>query len=163
LALNKLGVRTEYDRQQKLFTFIGDKLTGNDILLDEASVTATENAIMASVLAKGKTYIRNAASEPHVQELCNFLNTLGAHIDHIGSKHSASRVSEKLHGGEFTIGPDYLEVVSFIGAAVVTKGSIRIKNAGSEYLGMISVVFNKWACIGTWKEKISWCLLISLW
>ncbi|MEN6299484.1 MAG: UDP-N-acetylglucosamine 1-carboxyvinyltransferase [Anaerolineaceae bacterium] len=143
LALNKLGVRTEYDRQQKIFTFVGDKLTGNDILLDEASVTATENAIMASVLAKGKTYIRNAASEPHVQELCHFLNTLGAHIDHIGSNTLCIEGVEKLHGGEFTIGPDYLEVVSFIGAAVVTKGSIRIKNAGSEYLGMISVVFNK--------------------
>lgn len=143
LALKKLGVQTNYDRLQKQFTFIGEKLLGDEILLDEASVTATENAIMAAVLAKGKTIIRNAASEPHVQELCHFLNTLGAHIENIGSNTLCIEGVQKLHGGEFTIGPDYLEVVSFIGASVVTKGSIRIKNAGPEYLGMISVVFNK--------------------
>ncbi|NMC11259.1 MAG: UDP-N-acetylglucosamine 1-carboxyvinyltransferase [Chloroflexi bacterium] len=143
LALKKLGVQTNYDRLQKQFTFTGEKLLGDEILLDEASVTATENAIMAAVLAKGKTIIRNAASEPHVQELCHFLNTLGAHIENIGSNTLCIEGVQKLHGGEFTIGPDYLEVVSFIGASVVTKGSIRIKNAGPEYLGMISVVFNK--------------------
>lgn len=143
LALKELGVQTDYDRQQKRFKFTCQNLCGKDILLDEASVTATENAIMAAVLAKGKTTIRNAASEPHVQELCHFLNILGAKIENIGSNTLSIHGVPKLHGGEFTIGPDYLEVVSFIGAAVVTKGSILIKNAGPEYLGMISMVFNR--------------------
>lgn len=143
LALKELGVHTDYDRQKKRFTFTSPKLAGNDILLDEASVTATENAIMAAVLAKGMTTIRNAASEPHVQELCHFLNKLGAAIENIGSNTLLISGVPKLHGGEFSIGPDYLEVISFIGAAVVTKGSILIKNAGPEYLGMISMVFNR--------------------
>jgi len=112
-------------------------------LLDEASVTATENAIMAAVLAKGTTIIRNAASEPHVQELCHFLNQLGAQITQIRSNTLYIQGVERLKGGEFTIGPDYLEVVSFIGAAVVTGGEIRIRNAGPEYLHMIRLVFNR--------------------
>jgi hypothetical protein len=77
-----------------------------------------------------RTVIRNAASEPHVQELCHFLNTLGARIENIGSNTLHIQGVPRLHGGEFTIGPDYLEVVSFIGAAVVTNSSIRIQNAG---------------------------------
>jgi UDP-N-acetylglucosamine 1-carboxyvinyltransferase len=111
--------------------------------LDEASVTGTENAIMAAVLAKGVTHLRNAASEPHVQELCLFLKTLGANISGIGSNSLKIEGVPSLHGGEFTIGPDYLEVVSFIGAAVVTGGSLRIENAGPQYLDMISLVFGR--------------------
>jgi UDP-N-acetylglucosamine 1-carboxyvinyltransferase len=98
---------------------------------------------MASAMAEGSTIIRNAASEPHVQELCHFLNTLGAKIDNIGSNTLHIEGVQRLHGGEFTIGPDYLEVVSFIGAAVVTHGSIRIHNAGPEYLDMIRYVFGR--------------------
>jgi len=120
-----------------------EKLTGADILLDEASVTGTENALMAAVLAKGVTRLRNAASEPHVQELCLFLNILGANITGIGSNTLTIEGVERLHGGEFTIGPDYLEVVSFIGAAVVTGGSLKIENAGPQYLDMISLVFKR--------------------
>ncbi len=82
LALRALGVDVKYDRG---FTFQAEGLRGADFLMDEASVTATENAIMAAVTAKGDTIIRNAASEPHVQELCHFLNTLGAQIEEIGS------------------------------------------------------------------------------
>src|SRR3990172_2978262 len=82
-----------------------------DILLDEASVTATENAIMASVTARGETTLRNAASEPHVQDLCNFLNALGAGIENIGSNTLHIHGVERLSGGDFTIGADYLEVV----------------------------------------------------
>jgi len=111
--------------------------------LDEASVTATENAIMASVLAKGETLLMNAASEPHIQELCQFLNKLGARIDNIGSNTLHIEGVSSLKGGEFTIGPDYLEVVSYIGAAVSTKGSIKIINAGLEYLNMIKIVFGR--------------------
>lgn len=112
LALKKLGADIQYDRA---FQFKAHGLHGADILLDEASVTATENAIMACVLAKGESVIRNAASEPHIQELCQFLNVLGARIRHIGSNTLKIEGVDKLHGGEFTIGPDYLEVVSFIG------------------------------------------------
>ena len=140
LALQKLGVELEYNRT---FTFRCKKLIGADILLDEASVTATENAIMASVLAEGKTILRNAASEPHIQELCLFLNNLGANIKNIGSNTLEIEGVEKLHGGEFTIGPDYLEVVSFIGAAAITKGEIKINNAAPHYLDMVKLVFNR--------------------
>ena len=107
LALTKLGAQVTYDRY---FYFSANGLTGADILLDEASVTATENAIMACVTAKGQSIIRNAASEPHIQELCHFLNTLGAKIENIGSNTLHITGVEKLHGGEFTIGPDYLAV-----------------------------------------------------
>lgn len=139
-ALNKLGAKSEYDGN---FHFKSQRLRGADILLDEASVTATENAIMASVLAKGKTTLRNAASEPHVQELCILLNNLGAEIDNIGSNTLQITGVEGLQGGEFTIGSDYLEVVSYIGATVVTGGEILIKNAGVEYLSMIRLVLNR--------------------
>lgn len=148
LALEKLGTQITYDRS---FKFKANGLVGADILLDEASVTATENAIMACVRAKGCSVIRNAASEPHVQELCQFLNQLGAKIKHIGSNTLKIDGVDSLHGGEFTIGPDYLEVVSFIGAAVVTKGSITIRNAGNKYLGMIKLVFGRLGV--TWQEN----------
>jgi UDP-N-acetylglucosamine 1-carboxyvinyltransferase len=140
LALQALGADVHYNRD---FSFKAKHLIGADILLDEASVTATENAIMACATAEGKSIIRNAASEPHVQELCLFLNTLGAKIGNIGSNTLTVEGVKNLHGGEFTIGPDYLEVVSFIGASVVTHGSIRIKNAGHEYLNMIRLVFHR--------------------
>ncbi len=140
LSLRALGVDVKYDRG---FTFQADGLRGASILMDEASVTATENAIMAAVTARGETIIHNAASEPHVQELCVFLNTLGANIEEIGSNTLHINGVEKLHGGEFTIGPDYLEVLSFIGAAAVTRGSIRVKNAGVENLKMIAHVFER--------------------
>jgi UDP-N-acetylglucosamine 1-carboxyvinyltransferase len=140
IALRKLGAEINYDRS---FHFKAGKLKGADILLDEASVTGTENAIMACVTAQGTSIIRNAASEPHVQELCNFLNVLGARIDNIGSNTLHIEGVARLHGGEFTIGPDYLEVVSFIGAAVVTHGSIRIHDSGSQYLDMIRLVFGR--------------------
>ncbi len=140
LALQKLGAKVEYNR---IFTFRCEHLKGADILLDEASVTATENAIMASVLAEGKTVLRNAASEPHIQELCLFLNMLGAKIDNISSNTLEIEGVKSLSGGEFTIGPDYLEVVSFIGAAAITKGEIKIKNAGPQYLSMVKLVFNR--------------------
>ncbi|UCD99593.1 MAG: UDP-N-acetylglucosamine 1-carboxyvinyltransferase [Chloroflexota bacterium] len=143
LALSALGAHAEYDRSEKVFQFKADQLSGADIILDEASVTATENAIMAAVIAKGETRLRNAASEPHVQELCHFLNSLGAQIENIGSNTLHISGVPKLNGGEFTIGPDYLEVVSFIGAAVVTKGSIRIRQAAPQHLDMIAGVFRR--------------------
>ncbi len=140
LALNKLGAMFSYNDS---FHFSAPQLKGTEILLDEASVTATENTIMAAVKAEGRTIIRNAASEPHIQQLCQFLNLLGADIKNIGSNTLIIDGVKELHGGEFTIGPDYLEVISFVGAAVVTRGEIRIKDAGVEHLKMIQLVFRR--------------------
>jgi UDP-N-acetylglucosamine 1-carboxyvinyltransferase len=140
LALRALGAKIIYDR---VFDISADRLQGADILLDEASVTATENVVMAAVLAKGRTVIRNAASEPHVQELCEFLNVLGAKIENIGSNTLHITGVDQLNGGEFTIGPDLLEVISYVGAAVVTKGEVRIRNAGVKHLEMIQQVFHR--------------------
>lgn len=143
LAFKALGANADFNRSNNIFRFSATSLKGANILLDEASVTATENAIMAAVTASGTTILRNAASEPHIQELCYCLNALGAQIDQIGSNTLNIQGVPQIHGGEYTIGPDYLEVVSFIGAAVVTHGSIRIHKAGPKYLDMIAVVFRR--------------------
>jgi UDP-N-acetylglucosamine 1-carboxyvinyltransferase len=143
LALQALGAQVDYDRANHVFNFHSGRLQGANILLDQASVTGTENAIMAAVTAKGTTILRNAASEPHIQELCQFLNILGAKIENIGSNTLTIHGVPRLNGGEFSVGPDYLEVVSFIGAAVVTRGSIRIRKAGPQYLDMIAMVFRR--------------------
>ncbi|HNS52205.1 MAG TPA: UDP-N-acetylglucosamine 1-carboxyvinyltransferase [Anaerolineae bacterium] len=133
-ALAALGADIEQDGGLDLRS---ERLHGADIWLDEASVTGTENAVMAACLAKGQTTIRNAACEPHVQELCQMLNCMGAHIDGIGSNVLRIRGVDQLGGGDFTIGPDFMEVGSFIGLAAVTGGEIRIQGAAPEHLGMI--------------------------
>jgi UDP-N-acetylglucosamine 1-carboxyvinyltransferase len=140
LALEALGAQVSYDR---IFDFRTDGLHGGEILLDEASVTATENIVMAAVTAKGNTTLRNAASEPHVQDLCQMLNVLGAQIEGIGSNTLHITGVPRLHGGEFRIGADYLEVVSFAGAAAITHGNVRIKNAAVRHLEMISQAFRR--------------------
>ena len=141
LALRAFGMDVRYDRG---FSFIRPStIKGADFLMDEASVTATENAIMAAVTARGETIIRNAASEPHVQELCHFLNRLGAQIEEIGSNTLHIQGVSKLQGGEFTLGPDYLEVMSFVGAAAITHGTIRVKKAGVQNLQMMAHVFER--------------------
>ncbi len=152
LALRALGAEAAYDEEHKVFNFQAPAgLRGADILLDEASVTATENAIMAAVCARGATVLRNAASEPHVQELCQMLNLMGAQIENIGSNTLHIQGVDSLHGAEFTIGPDYLEVISFVGAAVVTRGAIRIRNAAPEHLGMVRLVFERLGV--TWSTE----------
>ncbi len=140
-GFRKLGVEVRYERGS--FEMEARQLTGADILLNEASVTATENILMAAVLAKGTTIIRNAASEPHVQDLCTMLNTLGAKIDGIGSNRLTVEGVERLHGGEARCGADYMEVGSWIGAAAVTGGDLRIKEADPQYLDMVALVFNR--------------------
>ncbi len=140
LALQALGAEVTYER---MFHFQSRGLKGAEILMDEASVTATENAVMAAVTASGDTVIHNAASEPHVQELCQLLNAMGARINEIGSNTLHIAGVPHLHGGEFTIGPDYLEVLSFVGAAAVTHGEVRIRNAGVRYLVMVAEVFRR--------------------
>jgi UDP-N-acetylglucosamine 1-carboxyvinyltransferase len=129
--------------QNDSFEMQATKLRGADIWLDEASVTGTENAIMAASLARGQTIIRNAASEPHVQGLCHFLNGLGARIEGIGSNVLRIEGTENLSGGEYTIGPDFMEVGSFIGLAAVTGGEILIKGAAPQHLGMIRIAFKR--------------------
>lgn len=120
-----------------------DCLQGADIMLDEMSVTGTENAIMGAVLARGTTILRNAASEPHVQDLCNFLNTLGAQIEGIASNTLTIHGVDRLHGGEFTISPDYLEVGSFMGLGAMTRGEIRIHGVVPDHMRMINMVFGE--------------------
>ena len=148
LALQTLGAQVNYGRTLE---FRAKALKGADILMDEASVTATENTIMAAVRAKGITVIRNAASEPHIQELCRFLNRLGARIENIGSNTLHIEGVDQLHGGEFSVGPDYLEVVSLVGAALVTRGGIRIRDAGVRYLEMVAQVFRRLGV--TWQVE----------
>jgi UDP-N-acetylglucosamine 1-carboxyvinyltransferase len=103
-------------------------LRGGGIFLDEASVMATENAVMAAVLAPGETVIGNAACEPHVQDLCRFLVSLGARIDGIESNVVRIEGVESLSGGEWRIGPDHIEVASFIGLAAMTASEITIED-----------------------------------
>jgi UDP-N-acetylglucosamine 1-carboxyvinyltransferase len=141
LALEALGAKIEYVDSQ--FQMQADGLRGRPMLLDECSVTATENAVMAAVLAEGTTLIHNAASEPHVQELCHFLNGLGGRIENIGTNSLVIHGVPALHGGEYTIGADYMEVVSYVGAAAVTGGELRIRNAGVRHLDMIRLVFGR--------------------
>ncbi len=140
LALEALGAKVQWDDR---FELRASSLSGADIWLDEASVTGTENAIMAACLARGKTTIRNAASEPHVQGLCHFLNSLGAQIEGIGSNVLHILGQESLAGGDYTLGPDFMEVGSFIGLAAVTGGEILIKDAAPNHLGMIRMVFER--------------------
>jgi UDP-N-acetylglucosamine 1-carboxyvinyltransferase len=140
LALSALGAQVEVDG---VFTLSANKLVGVEIFLDEASVTATENAIMASVLAEGKTVIQNAASEPHVQDLCNMLNTMGAKIEGIGSNILSIAGVKRLTGTEFKIGSDYMEVGSFIGLAAVTRGELVIEDASPRHLKMTKLAFGK--------------------
>ena len=142
-ALESLGVEVSF-HERGVFHMKADPVqAGGYILLAEASVTATENTIMATVLTSGETIIDNAASEPHVQDLCRMLNQMGAKIEGIGTNRLMIQGVDKLSGTEFRIGSDFMEVGSFIGAAAVTGGTIRIKNADPQDLGMIRLVYQK--------------------
>lgn len=140
LALQSLGVQVDFDGAFRMRT---TGLRGADILLDEASVTATENTLMAAVLAAGTTIIRNAASEPHVQNLCHMLSGMGAQISGIGTNCLTIQGVERLSGGEFRVEADYLEVISYVGATVVTGGEVRIRQADPQYLSMAALVFRR--------------------
>ena len=140
LALQELGAVITANGP---FSFTANKLVGADIFLDETSVTATENAVMAAVLAEGRTKITNAASEPHVQDLCNMLVAMGAKINGIGSNILIIDGVKKLHTVDFTIGPDFMEIGSYIGLAAATKGSITITGVRSEDMRPLRVAFGK--------------------
>jgi UDP-N-acetylglucosamine 1-carboxyvinyltransferase len=141
LALKALGVSVRVEGDQYFMRV--DRLRGAEIFLDEASVTGTEQAILASVLAEGQTTIFNAASEPHVQDLCVMLNCLGAQIAGIGSNTLTIDGVAKLHGGEHTIMSDHIEIGSFIGLAAVTGGELLIHQAVTQHMKMICRVFSK--------------------
>ncbi|MCH5294966.1 MAG: UDP-N-acetylglucosamine 1-carboxyvinyltransferase [Treponema sp.] len=140
LALTELGARVTTEGK---FEFTANKLVGADIFLDETSVTATENAVMTAVLAEGKTIINNAASEPHVQDLCNMLNAMGARISGIGSNILHIDGVKKLNGTDFCIGPDFMEIGSFIGLAAATKGSIIIDGVKAQDMRPLRIAFSK--------------------
>ena len=140
LALEQLGATHELTDR---FELSARQLRGADVFLDEPSVTATENAITAAVAAKGTTILRNAASEPHVQDLCHFLETIGGKIDGIGTNTLTIEGGRTLHGGTHAIGPDHIEVGSFIGMAAVTRSSLRIERAGVEHLRSVRLGFER--------------------
>ena len=122
---------------------IGKHLKGSDVFLDEASVTATENVIMAAVCATGSTVIRNAASEPHVQDLCNMLVSMGAVIEGIGSNLLRIKGVDILGGCAYSISSDYMEVGSYIGLAAATKGEISLEGVDIPHLAMIRMGFRR--------------------
>src|SRR6059058_5676109 len=122
-AFTELGAQIDIGRRYELR---GGSLRGQHIFLDEASVMATENAIMAASLTPGETVIGNAACEPHVQDLCRFLVSLGAQIEGIESNVLRIQGVERLRGGEWTIAPEHIEVGSFIGLAAVTHSDLTI-------------------------------------
>lgn len=141
LALQALGA--DLAAEPRGYRLIAKALQGSDIVLDEASVTATENALMCAVLAPGRTVIHNAASEPHVQDLARCLNSMGAHIDGIGTNTLVIEGVRSLRGTSFEIPSDHIEVGSFIGLAAVTRSSITIRNAVPEHLRMTRLVFER--------------------
>jgi UDP-N-acetylglucosamine 1-carboxyvinyltransferase len=138
LALQQLGTKFDLGDAYRLST---KQLRGADIFLDEPSVTGTENALTAAVAAKGVTILRNAACEPHVQDLSRFLVSMGARIQGIGTNMLTIEGGHPLHGTTHRIGPDHIEVGSFIGLAAVTASELRIADAGVEHLQSIRMGF----------------------
>ena len=151
-AFEQLGTEIRAGRR---FTMHAAQLVGAQIFLDEASVTGTENAVMAASLAAGETVLGNAASEPHVQDLCRFLVALGADIDGIGTNVVRVRGTDRLHGGEYTIGPDHIEVASFIGLGAITEGEIVIDDCRPEDLVAIMPASAASASASRWRGRAS--------
>lgn len=140
LGFEALGAEIDTERN---FRIKARTLEAADIFLDEPSVTGTENVVMAAVLARGTTTICNAACEPHVQGLCRMLNTLGAHIEGIGTNTLVVRGSKALWGGRHVIGPDYLEVGSYIGLAAMTRSELEIVGVRPADMRMIRLAYAK--------------------
>jgi UDP-N-acetylglucosamine 1-carboxyvinyltransferase len=140
LALQRLGaaigVGATYD-------FEARQLTGAEVFLDEASVTGTENALMAAAAAKGRTVLRNAASEPHVQDLARFLVALGAQIEGIGTNTVVVEGGKPLKGGRFALGPDHIEIGSFVGLAAVTNSPLTIEGVRPDDLVAVLQGFDR--------------------
>ena len=143
LGLIKLGASFRYNKEEYFYGVESKKLKGAFVLLDQASVTGTANVLMASVLAKGKTEIYNAACEPYIQQLCKMLISMGADISGIGSNLLVINGVESLGGCKHKVLPDMIEIGSWIGMAAMTKSEITIKNVSWENLGQIPDVFRK--------------------
>jgi len=141
LALGALGA--ELQTSGSGYALVASQLRGAEILLDEASVTATENALLCAVLAPGRTVIRNAASEPHVQELAMTLMKMGARINGMGTNTITIDGTERLHGVEHEIWSDHMEVGSLIGLAAMTHGEITIRKCAPAHLRMTQLVFRR--------------------
>jgi len=139
-AFAALGAEIELDGVYDLSV---SALRGTRVYLDEASVMGTENAIMAAVLAEGETVLGHAACEPHIQDLCRFLVSLGAGIEGIGSNVLHIRGTEKLSGGEYRVGPDHIEVASFVGLAAATGGEVVVTDVEPDDLISIVPAFRK--------------------
>lgn len=140
LALEQLGAKISVGKD---YSFKAKALVGADVFLDEPSVTGTENALMAATAASGTTILRNAASEPHVQDLARFLVAMGASIEGIGTNTMTIHGGAPLGGAEFRIGPDHIEVGSLIGLAAVTRSELRIVRAGVEHFRAILMGFER--------------------
>jgi len=141
LALQELGAEIEVTDDG--YVFASEGLEGTDIFMDEASVTATENALMAAASARGATRLQNAACEPHVQGLARMLEKMGARIEGIGTNILEIEGTRDMWGCEHTIGPDYLEIGSFAGLAAITPGDLTIEGVAPEDLRMIRMTFRK--------------------
>lgn len=126
-GLSKLNTTSHFDGNIQSYVCTTDQLKGNYILLDESSVTGTANIILAAVLAQGITTIYNSACEPHVQQLCNMLNNMGAKISGVGSNKLIIEGVQNLHGVTHVIAADLLEIGSIIGLAALTQSNINIK------------------------------------
>ena len=142
IAFQQMGVQVNVS-PDTYHLYAPDGLKAADIFLVEMSVMATENMIMAAVLTPGTTMIRNAASEPHIQDLCRLLNKMGAQIEGVGTSTLRIQGVERLHRTEFEIGPDYLEVGSFIGLAAATGGEVLIRDCRPEEYRMMAIGFGR--------------------
>jgi UDP-N-acetylglucosamine 1-carboxyvinyltransferase len=140
-VLEALGAKLHHNGKFELRA--AKRLQGQDILLDEASVTATENGIMAAALAQGQTILRNVASEPHVQDVCRLLVAMGCPIEGIGTNTLTIHGQEQLQGAEFVISPDFVEVGSYIGLGAITPGELRIVGVVPEHLRMMRMIFEQ--------------------
>ena len=143
IGMEELGAKFTIENNNTVFKIHAKRLSGTNILLDEASVTGTANIIMAAVLAKGKTTIYNAACEPYIQQLCKMLNSMGAIIKGIGSNYLKISGVDKLKGTNHKILPDMIEIGSFIGMAAMTQSDILIKNVSIKNLGIIPNTFKR--------------------
>jgi UDP-N-acetylglucosamine 1-carboxyvinyltransferase len=141
LALRAMGATIAIEHTRYRLT--AARLRGAEIFLDEASVTGTEQALLAATTAEGTTTILNAASEPHVQDLCHFLNTLGARISGVGSNTLTVEGVARLGGGSYRIMSDHMEVGSFIGLAAMTGSALLIRDAVPEHMRMTNLVLGR--------------------
>ena len=142
-GLIQLGAKFNYNKEDYFYTVTANQLEGQDLLLEEASVTGTANIVMAAVLANGTTTIYNAACEPYLQQLCKMLNRMGGKISGVGSNLLTIEGVDSLSGTSHKVLPDMVEIGSWIGLAAMTQSEITIKNVSWDDLGQIPNVFSK--------------------